>query len=66
MMPVSSPEGYCMIEITADGNPPVQHRLSLSYRASQVSLAKRQKIAICFEHFITICTLVILKGEYAF
>lgn len=38
MLPVGSPEGYCMIEVAADGNPPVQHRLSFSHRASQVSL----------------------------
>eukprot|EP00075_Anas_platyrhynchos_P021732 XP_027310985.1 LOW QUALITY PROTEIN: protein eyes shut homolog [Anas platyrhynchos] len=37
MLPVSSPEGYCMIEMAADGNPPVQHRLSLSYQASQIA-----------------------------
>ncbi|KAM9297917.1 protein eyes shut homolog [Morus bassanus] len=37
MLPVSSPEGYCMIEMAANGNPPVQHRLSLSYRASQIT-----------------------------
>lgn len=37
MLPVSSPEGYCMIEMAADGNPPVQHRLSLSYEASQIT-----------------------------
>lgn len=38
MLPVSSPEGYCMIEMAVDGNPPVQHRLSLLYQATQVSL----------------------------
>ncbi|KAM6082169.1 protein eyes shut homolog [Chlamydotis macqueenii] len=37
MLPVSSPEGYCMIEMAADGNPPVQHRLSLSHQASQIT-----------------------------
>ncbi|KAM7027961.1 protein eyes shut homolog [Passerculus sandwichensis] len=37
MLPVGSPEGYCMIEVAADGNPPVQHRLSFSHRASQIN-----------------------------
>uniref|UniRef100_A0A8B9NZ42 Protein eyes shut n=1 Tax=Apteryx owenii TaxID=8824 RepID=A0A8B9NZ42_APTOW len=37
MLPVGSPGGYCMIEMSADGNPPVQHRLSLSYQASQIT-----------------------------
>ncbi|KAK2544841.1 hypothetical protein Q9966_001649 [Columba livia] len=37
MLPVGSPEGYCMIRMAVDGNPPVQHRLSLSYRASQIA-----------------------------
>jgi len=50
MLPVSSLEGYCMIEMAADRNPPVQHRLHLSYQASQVSLKSIKKIAACFEH----------------
>ncbi|KAJ7408905.1 hypothetical protein WISP_117883 [Willisornis vidua] len=37
MLPVSSPEGYCVIEMAADGNPPVQRRLSFSHRASPVT-----------------------------
>uniref|UniRef100_A0A8V0X5P9 Protein eyes shut homolog n=1 Tax=Gallus gallus TaxID=9031 RepID=A0A8V0X5P9_CHICK len=37
MLPVSSLEGYCMIEMAADRNPPVQHRLHLSYQASQIT-----------------------------
>uniref|UniRef100_A0A8C2T3U8 Protein eyes shut homolog n=1 Tax=Coturnix japonica TaxID=93934 RepID=A0A8C2T3U8_COTJA len=37
MLPVSSPEGYCMIEMAADRNPPVQHRLHFSYQASQIT-----------------------------
>ncbi|XP_023778194.1 protein eyes shut homolog [Cyanistes caeruleus] len=37
MLPVGSPEGYCMIEVAADRNPPVQHRLSFSHRVSQVT-----------------------------
>ncbi|XP_052556852.1 protein eyes shut homolog isoform X1 [Tympanuchus pallidicinctus] len=37
MLPVSNPEGYCMIEMAADRNPPVQHRLHLSYQASQIT-----------------------------
>ncbi|XP_064304639.1 protein eyes shut homolog [Phalacrocorax carbo] len=37
MLPVSSPEGHCMIEMAANGNHPVQHRLSLSYRASRIT-----------------------------
>ncbi|XP_010209435.1 PREDICTED: protein eyes shut homolog [Tinamus guttatus] len=37
MLPVGSSGGYCMIEMSADGNPPVQHRLSLSYQASQIT-----------------------------
>lgn len=43
MLPVGSPEGYCMIEMAADGNPPVQHKLSFSHRASQVSLQNIKK-----------------------
>ncbi|CAM4531820.1 unnamed protein product [Lepidochelys kempii] len=35
MLPVSSPGGYCMIKMAADGNPPVQHRVSLTYPVSQ-------------------------------
>ncbi|XP_027750512.1 protein eyes shut homolog [Empidonax traillii] len=37
MLPVSNPEGYCLIEMAADGNPPVQHRLSFSHQASQIT-----------------------------
>ncbi|XP_053794413.1 protein eyes shut homolog [Vidua chalybeata] len=37
MLPVGTPEGHCMIEVAADGNPPVQHRLSFSHRASQIN-----------------------------
>lgn len=51
-----------MIEMAADGNPPVQHRLSFSHQASQVSL-QNQKIAIFFENFMSICTTVIFEGE---
>lgn len=32
-----------MIEMVADGNPPVRHKLSLSYQASQVSLQNIKK-----------------------
>ncbi|KYO47099.1 hypothetical protein Y1Q_0014009 [Alligator mississippiensis] len=35
MLPVGSPGGYCMIEIAAEGNPPVQHQVFLSYQVSQ-------------------------------
>ncbi|RMC13437.1 hypothetical protein DUI87_10975 [Hirundo rustica rustica] len=37
MLPVGSPEGYCMMELAADGNPSVQHRLSFSHRVSQIT-----------------------------
>lgn len=43
MLPVGSPKGYCMIEVAADGNPSVQHRLSFSHRVSQVSLQDIKK-----------------------
>ncbi|XP_065443999.1 protein eyes shut homolog [Chrysemys picta bellii] len=35
MLPVGSPGGYCMIKMAADGNPPVQHRVSLTNPGSQ-------------------------------
>uniref|UniRef100_A0A674KD90 Protein eyes shut homolog n=1 Tax=Terrapene triunguis TaxID=2587831 RepID=A0A674KD90_9SAUR len=35
MLPVGSPGGYCMIKMAADGNPPVQHRVSLTNPVSQ-------------------------------
>lgn len=43
MLPVGSPGGYCMIEMAVDGNPPVQHKLSFSRQASQVSLRNIKK-----------------------
>lgn len=43
MLPVGSPEGHCTIEVAANGNPPVQHRLSVSHQASQVSLQNIKK-----------------------